>query len=374
MKKETVALILAGGQGSRLGKLTEHIAKPAVPFGGRYRIIDFALSNCTNSGIETVGILTQYKPLALTRHIGVGMAWDLDRLNAGITILSPQVKGKTGNWYEGTAHAVYENFEYIEEYDPEYLLILSGDHIYKMDYSLLIDYHKNHEADVTIAAMEVPWEDASRFGILNVDSERKIVEFEEKPAKPKSNLASMGIYVFSWKVLRDVMNYCTENKINVHDFGHNVLPYMLKAGKSIFAYPFVGYWRDVGTVASYWEANLDLINYQSELDLSDRKWVIYTKGNSLPPQYIGDSATIKKSFIANGSVIYGHVENSMIFPGVTIEKGAVVKDSVVMGLSKVGANSKITKSVVMENVEVPENKVIKADDENEVFVYAGEGK
>ncbi|WP_036498831.1 glucose-1-phosphate adenylyltransferase [[Mycoplasma] testudinis] len=372
MKKEVIALILAGGQGSRLKQLTAKIAKPAVPFGGRYRIIDFALSNCTNSGIDTVGVLTQYQPLALARHIGIGLPWDLDRSDGGVTVLSPQVRGKIGSWYEGTSHAVFENFEYIEEYNPDYLVVLSGDHIYKMDYSKLIEYHKEHEADVTIAAMEVPWEDASRFGILNVDKQKKIVEFDEKPAKPKNNLASMGIYVFNWNLLKRTMEYCNSKKIPFNDFGHDLLPYMLEKQKNkIYAYLFKGYWKDVGTVNSYWEANLDLIHFHNELDLSDRSWIIYSKASSLPPQFLGSGSKVKQSFVGNGCHIDGTVENSMIFQGVDIEAGAVVKDSVIMSDVKISKGASVIRSVVIEKQVVPVNAKVGSADSKDIYVYAG---
>lgn len=372
MKKEVIALILAGGQGSRLKQLTKKIAKPAVPFGGRFRIIDFTLSNCTNSGIDTVGVIAQYQPLTLSRHIGIGLPWELDLIDGGVTILTPQVRGKTGSWYEGTAHAVYENFEFIEDYNPEYLIVLSGDHIYKMNYAKLVEYHKEHEADITIASMEVPWEEASRFGILNVDKENRIVEFDEKPKKPKNNLASMGIYVFNWKLLKKTMEFCNANKIPFHDFGHELLPYMLTVQKNkIYAYLFQGYWKDVGTVQSYWEANMDLINSHSELDLSDRSWVIYSNPNSLPPQFLGTNSKVTQSYVANGCRIDGRVENCMIFPGVEIEYGAYVKDSVIMSNVHICENAKVIRSIVTEGQVINSGSEIGSKDSTEIFVFAG---
>ena len=350
VKKEMIAMLLAGGQGSRLGVLTQKVAKPAVSFGGKYRIIDFPLSNCINSGVDTVGVLTQYQPLRLNAHIGIGIPWDLDRNVGGVTILPPYERSKGSDWYTGTANAIYQNLEYMESYNPEYVLILSGDHIYKMDYEVMLEYHKANNADVTIAAMPVPIEEASRFGILITDDNNKITEFEEKPANPRSNLASMGIYIFSWKALKEALIKLSEEP--GCDFGKHVIPYCFEQGKRIFAYEYNGYWKDVGTLGSYWEANMELIDIIPEFNLYEEYWKIYTKSDRIPPQYISADAKITKSIIGEGSEIYGEVTNSVIGSGVTIEKGAVVKDSIIMQDSVIGEGAVIEKAIVAEDVKV----------------------
>ena len=350
VKNEMIAMLLAGGQGSRLGVLTQKVAKPAVSFGGKYRIIDFPLSNCINSGVDTVGVLTQYQPLRLNAHIGIGIPWDLDRNVGGVTILPPYERSKGSDWYTGTANAIYQNLEYMESYNPEYVLILSGDHIYKMDYEVMLEYHKANNADVTIAAMPVPIEEASRFGILITDDNNKITEFEEKPANPRSNLASMGIYIFSWKALKEALIKLSEEP--GCDFGKHVIPYCFEQGKRIFAYEYNGYWKDVGTLGSYWEANMELIDIIPEFNLYEEYWKIYTKSDRIPPQYISADAKITKCIIGEGSEIYGEVTNSVIGSGVTIEKGAVVKDSIIMQDSVIGEGAVIEKAIVAEDVKV----------------------
>ena len=350
VKKEMIAMLLAGGQGSRLGVLTQKVAKPAVSFGGKYRIIDFPLSNCINSGVDTVGVLTQYQPLRLNAHIGIGIPWDLDRNVGGVTILPPYERSKGSDWYTGTANAIYQNLEYMESYNPEYVLILSGDHIYKMDYEVMLEYHKANNADVTIAAMPVPIEEASRFGILITDDNNRITEFEEKPKNPRSNLASMGIYIFSWKALKEALIKLSEEP--GCDFGKHVIPYCFEQGKRIFAYEYNGYWKDVGTLGSYWEANMELIDIIPEFNLYEEYWKIYTKSDRIPPQYISADAKITKCIIGEGSEIYGEVTNSVIGSGVTIEKGAVVKDSIIMQDSVIGEGAVIEKAIVAEDVKV----------------------
>ena len=350
VKKEMIAMLLAGGQGSRLGVLTQKVAKPAVSFGGKYRIIDFPLSNCINSGVDTVGVLTQYQPLRLNAHIGIGIPWDLDRNVGGVTVLPPYERSKGSDWYTGTANAIYQNLEYMESYNPEYVLILSGDHIYKMDYEVMLEYHKANNADVTIAAMPVPIEEASRFGILITDDNNKITEFEEKPANPRSNLASMGIYIFSWKALKEALIKLSEEP--GCDFGKHVIPYCFEQGKRIFAYEYNGYWKDVGTLGSYWEANMELIDIIPEFNLYEEYWKIYTKSDRIPPQYISADAKITKCIIGEGSEIYGEVTNSVIGSGVTIEKGAVVKDSIIMQDSVFGEGAVVEKAIVAEDVKV----------------------
>ena len=317
IKKEMIAMLLAGGQGSRLGVLTAKVAKPAVAFGGKYRIIDFPLSNCINSGVDTVGVLTQYQPLRLNTHIGIGIPWDLDRNIGGVTILPPYEKSANSEWYTGTANAIYQNLDYMETYNPDYVLILSGDHIYKMDYEVILDFHKANHADVTIAAMPVPMEEASRFGIVVTDEESKIKEFEEKPEKPSSNLASMGIYIFSWPVLKEALLKLSEQP-NC-DFGKHIIPYCHENGRRMFAYEYNGYWKDVGTLSSYWEANMELIDIIPEFNLYEEFWKIYTNSANIPPQYISDQSVVDRCIISNGSEIYGEVHNSVLGGGVTIE-------------------------------------------------------
>ncbi len=357
-KQECVAMLLAGGQGSRLYALTRNIAKPAVPYGGKYRIIDFPLSNCINSGIETVGVLTQYQPLELSDYIGSGQPWDLDRSEAGVHVLPPYQRNKGADWYKGTANAIYQNIPFIERYNPEYVLVLSGDHIYKMDYAKMIEAHQKKNADCTIAVIEVEMEEASRFGILNTNPDDSIYEFDEKPKAPKSNLASMGIYVFNWQKLRKYLKEDENNPHSQNDFGKNVLPAMLNAGERMFAYRFEGYWKDVGTIDSLWEANMDLLNPKVPLDLSDPEWRIYSRNSGLPPHYIADPAKVQNSMISEGGNIYGEVEFSVIFPGVTVEDGAIVYDSILMPGAHIKKNAKIQYAIIAENVEIGENAVV----------------
>ncbi len=357
-KQECVAMLLAGGQGSRLHTLTSQIAKPAVPYGGKYRIIDFPLSNCVNSGIETVGVLTQYQPLVLNDYIGSGQPWDLDRMDAGVHVLPPYQRNKGADWYKGTANAIYQNLAFIERYSPEYVLVLSGDHIYKMDYSKMIDAHKRNKAACTIAVLEVEMSEASRFGILNTNEDGSIYEFDEKPKVPKSNLASMGIYVFSWDKLRYYLTEDEKDKRSENDFGKNVLPAMLAAGERMFAYRFEGYWKDVGTIESLWEANMDLINPNVPLDLSEADWRIYSRNPGMPPHFIADNAQVQNSLISEGGNIYGNVDFSVVFPGVTVEEGAEIRDSILMPGSYVRRGAKVQYAILAENVEVGENAVI----------------
>ena len=353
IKKEMIAMLLAGGQGSRLGVLTAKVAKPAVAFGGKYRIIDFPLSNCINSGIDTVGVLTQYRPLRLNSHIGIGIPWDLDRNVGGVTVLPPYEKSTNSEWYTGTANAIYQNLEYMEQYNPEYVLILSGDHIYKMDYKIMLDYHKANNADITIAAMPVPIEEASRFGIVVTDSDNRITEFEEKPANPKSNLASMGIYIFKWSVLKDALIKLKDQQ--ECDFGKHVIPYCFNNNKRIFAYEYNSYWKDVGTLSSYWEANMELIDIIPVFNLCEEFWKIYTRTDTIPPQYIADNTFIEKSIIGDGTEVYGRIYNSVIGSGVTIEEGAVVRDSIIMNNSVIGKNTIVNKSIIAEEVVIGDN-------------------
>ena len=353
IKKEMIAMLLAGGQGSRLGVLTQKVAKPAVSFGGKYRIIDFPLSNCINSGVDTVGVLTQYQPLRLNTHIGIGIPWDLDRNVGGVTVLPPYEKSKGSDWYTGTANAIYQNLEFMETYNPDYVLILSGDHIYKMDYEVMLEYHKANNADITIAAMPVPIEEASRFGIVITDENNRITEFEEKPENPRSNLASMGIYIFSWKVLKEALIKMSEEP--GCDFGKHIIPNCHAAGQRIFAYEYNGYWKDVGTLGSYWEANMELIDIIPEFNLYEEYWKIYTKSDIIPPQYVSEDAVIERSIIGEGSEIFGEVHNSVIGAGVTVAKGAVIRDSIIMRESVIGAGSVVDKAVIAENVKIGSN-------------------
>ena len=353
IKKEMIAMLLAGGQGSRLGVLTEKVAKPAVAFGGKYRIIDFPLSNCINSGIDTVGVLTQYQPLRLNTHIGIGIPWDLDKNEGGVTVLPPYEKSTNSEWYTGTANAIYQNMAYMETYNPEYVLILSGDHIYKMDYEVMLDYHKANHADVTIACMPVPIEEASRFGVMITDGNGRITEFEEKPEHPRSNLASMGIYIFSWKALKESLTALKDQPSC--DFGKHILPYCRDNGKRLFAYEFNGYWKDVGTLGSYWEANMELIDIIPEFNLYEEFWKIYTKNDILPPQYISEEAVLDRCLIGDGTEIYGEVHNSIIGCGVVIEEGAVVRDSIVMQNAVIHAGAVIDKAIIAEQAEIGEH-------------------
>lgn len=350
IKKEMIAMLLAGGQGSRLGVLTSGVAKPAVAFGGKYRIIDFPLSNCINSGIDTVGVLTQYQPLRLNRHIGIGIPWDLDRNNGGVTVLPPYERSKNSEWYSGTANAIYQNIKFIETYNPDYVLILSGDHIYKMDYEVMLDFHKENNADVTIATMPVPIEEASRFGIVITDENKRIMEFEEKPEKPRSNLASMGIYIFSWKVLKEAL--VTMKDQSDCDFGKHIIPYCHENGKRLFAYEYNSYWKDVGTLGSYWEANMELVDLIPEFNLYEEYWKIYTKSDNIEPQYLSAESVVEKSIIGEGAEIYGEVYSSVIGPGVTIGRGTKVSNSIIMQDCKIGENCTIEKSIIAENCAI----------------------
>ncbi len=350
IRKEMIAMLLAGGQGSRLGVLTSKVAKPAVAFGGKYRIIDFPLSNCVNSGIDTVGVLTQYQPLQLNTHIGIGIPWDLDRNHGGVTVLPPYEKSDNSEWYTGTANAIYQNLNYIESYHPEYVLILSGDHIYKMNYEVMLDFHKENNADVTIAAMPVPWEEASRFGLVITDENKQILEFEEKPENPRSNLASMGIYIFNWSVLREAL--VTMSEQSNCDFGKHIIPYCRKNSRRLFAYEYNGYWKDVGTLGSYWEANMELIDLIPEFNLYEEYWKIYTKSEAIEPQYIAEEAVTERCIIGEGAGIYGKVYGSVIGPGVIIGKDSVVRDSIIMQNTKIGDNVTVNKSIIAENVKI----------------------
>lgn len=361
IKKEMIAMLLAGGQGSRLGVLTSKVAKPAVAFGGKYRIIDFPLSNCINSGVDTVGVLTQYQPLRLNTHIGIGIPWDLDRNIGGVTVLPPYEKSANSEWYTGTANAIYQNIDYIDSFNPEYVLILSGDHIYKMDYEAMLDFHKENNAEVTIAVMPVPMEEAKRFGIMITDENKKITDFEEKPEHPRSNLASMGIYIFNWKTLKEALVINAEQP--ALDFGKHVIPYCHKKEAPLFAYEFNGYWKDVGTLSSYWEANMELIDIVPEFNLYEEYWKIYTSSTILPPQYISENSVIERSIIGEGSNIYGKVYNSVIGCGVTIGEGTVVRDSIIMNETCIGKGCELYKAIVAENVAINDNVKLGIGDE-----------
>lgn len=361
IRKEMIAMLLAGGQGSRLGVLTSKVAKPAVAFGGKYRIIDFPLSNCINSGIDTVGVLTQYQPLRLNTHIGIGIPWDLDRNNGGVTVLPPYEKSNNSEWYSGTANAIYQNMNYMEQYNPEYVLILSGDHIYKMDYEVMLDFHKENNADVTIATMPVPLEEASRFGIVIADEDKRIQDFEEKPEHPRSNLASMGIYIFSWKVLKDALN-AMKDQGNC-DFGKHIIPYCHEKKQRLFAYEYNGYWKDVGTLGSYWEANMELIDLIPEFNLYEEYWKIYTKSDIIQPQYLSADSIVEKSIIGEGSEIYGEVHSSVIGAGVTVGKGSVVRDSIIMKGTQIGENVVIDKAIIAENCSIGDNVTLGVGEE-----------
>lgn len=359
-KKEVVAMLLAGGQGSRLGVLTRKIAKPAVPFGGKYRIIDFPLSNCVNSGIEAVGILTQYQPLVLNEYIGNGQPWDLDGMHSGVNCLSPYQAVDGADWYSGTANAIFQNINYIDRYDPEYVVVLSGDHIYKMDYNKMLEYHKEKNAACTISVIDVPLEEASRFGILNTHEDGEIYEFDEKPEKPKSTHASMGIYIFSYKELRKYLIEDDENKNSSHDFGKDVLPAMLNAGERMFAYPFEGYWKDVGTIDSLWEANMDLLDPNVTLDLKD----IYSRNPMMPPHFVSNDAVIQNSLVADGCNVYGNLEFSILFSGVTIGKGATINSSIIMPGAVIEEGATVQFAIIAENTVVRKNAVVGAKPED----------
>ncbi|PGS56298.1 glucose-1-phosphate adenylyltransferase [Bacillus sp. AFS041924] len=373
VQKKCVAMLLAGGKGSRLSSLTKELAKPAVAFGGKYRIIDFTLSNCTNSGIDTVGVLTQYQPLVLNSYIGIGSAWDLDRLNGGVTVLPPYSEASGVKWYTGTASAIYQNLNYIKQYQPEYVLILSGDHIYKMDYSKMLEYHIEKEADVSISVIEVPFEEASRFGIMNTNKEMDIVEFEEKPQNPKSNLASMGIYIFKWNVLKEFLEMDDRNPESSNDFGKDVIPLLLEEKKKVVAYPFKGYWKDVGTVKSLWEANMDLLNEDSELNIYDRDWRIYSVNPNQPPQYIAPTAIVEDSLINEGCVVEGFISHSVLFQGVTVGEGSMIKDSVIMPGSVIGRDVRIENAVVAPGMVIPDGSLLGPEkDYEEVILVTSE--
>ena len=356
IKKEMIAMLLAGGQGSRLGVLTSKVAKPAVAFGGKYKIIDFPLSNCINSGVDTVGVLTQYQPLRLNAHIGIGIPWDLDRNIGGVTVLPPYERSEHTDWYTGTANAIYQNIDYMQSYNPEYVVILSGDHIYKMDYEVMLDYHKANNADITIAVMPVPIEEASRVGVVIADENHRITEFQEKPPVPKSNLASMGIYIFSWDVLKEAL-LALKNQPNC-DFGKHVIPYCFDKEQRIFAYEYSSYWKDVGTLQSYWEANMELIDIVPEFNLYEEFWKIYTKSSSLPPQYVAKEASVERCIIGNGCEIHGNVSNSVISANVVIEEGAIVRDSIIMDNTVIKKGTVVDKAIIAENVVIGEKCTI----------------
>lgn len=357
-KKKLIAMLLAGGQGSRLGVLTNRMAKPAVPFGGKYRIIDFPLSNCANSDIDTVGVLTQYEPLELNAYIGTGQAWDLDRNTGGVYVLPPYVTGSGSQWYLGTANAIYQNMSFVDGYEPEHILILSGDHIYKMNYAYMFKEHLRHDADATIAVLSVPMEEASRFGIMNTDGSGRITEFEEKPKAPKSNKASMGIYIFKWNVLKKYLCADAENDASQHDFGKNVIPAMLDDGCAMYAYSFSGYWKDVGTVRSLWEANMDLITIPPKLDLYDKEWRIYGKNTAMPPHFVGKNAEIQNSMVTEGSRVNGTVRHSVLFSGAVVEEGAVIEDAVIMPNAVIKKNAIIKKAIIGEHASVGEGAIV----------------
>lgn len=350
IKKEMIAMLLAGGQGSRLGVLTSKLAKPAVAFGGKYKIIDFPLSNCINSGIDTVGVLTQYRPLRLNQHIGIGIPWDLDRSIGGVTVLPPYEKSENSQWYTGTANAIFQNIEYINYYNPEYVLILSGDHIYKMDYEVMLEHHKSMGADITLATYEVPMEEASRFGVVITDDDGVIQEFEEKPEKPRSNKASMGIYIFNWSVLKAALEELKD--VPSCDFGKHIIPHCHEQGSKVVAYDFKGYWKDVGTLGSYWEANMELVDIIPEFNLYEEFWRIYTKSDILPPQYIDEAGKVTESIVGEGTEVYGEVSHCVIGSGVTIGKGAVVRDSIIMNGTVIGEGCVVDKAIIAENVEI----------------------
>ncbi len=361
MAKEMIAMLLAGGQGSRLYALTEKLAKPAVPFGGKYRIIDFPLSNCVNSGIDTVGILTQYQPLVLNDYIGNGQPWDLDRLYGGVHVLPPYQKSSGSDWYKGTANAIYQNIPFIERYNPKYVIILSGDQICKQDYSDFLRFHKEKNAEFSVAVMEVPWDEAKRFGIMVTDDDDRITEFQEKPKEPKSNLASMGIYIFNWDVLRKYLIEDEADPNSANDFGNNVIPAMLRDGRRMYAYKFDGYWKDVGTIPSLWEANMEILDPEkSGINLFDEDWKICSRNSNMAPQHIDASADVKDSMITDGCRIFGTLDHSILFAGVTVEEGALIEDSVIMGGSTIKAGAKVSHAIIAENVTIEENAIVGA--------------
>lgn len=364
-KDEMLAMLLAGGKGTRLGVLTKNIAKPAVPFGAEYRLIDFPLSNCSNSGINTVGVLTQYKPLVLNSYIGSGSSWDLDRNDGGVTVLPPYVKEGGGSWYKGTADAIYQNIEFIDLHDPEYVLVLSGDHIYKMDYSEMLNYHKKKNADISIGVLEVPWEETHRFGIMNTNDDQKIIEFQEKPENAKNNLASMGIYIFNWEYLRKyLIAEAEENDDSAGDFGHNIIPRMMEDELNFYAYTFRDYWKDVGTIESYWQAHMDLLGDNPELNLQDRNWIIYSVNPNRPPQYISENAEVDNSLINKGTQIMGTVRNSVLFFGVKVAENAVVENSVILPNTRIAKGAKIKNAIVGRNVIIEKGAEIALDSDS----------
>ncbi|MCL2812139.1 MAG: glucose-1-phosphate adenylyltransferase [Clostridia bacterium] len=351
-KKQCVAMLLAGGQGSRLGILTKHMAKPALPFGGKYRIIDFPLSNCSNSGIDVVGVLTQYQPLELNAYIGSGSPWDLDLTNGGVFVLPPYVKGKSGEWYRGTANAICQNIGFVEQFNPEYVLVLAGDHIYKMDYNAMLTYHIQKQADVTIAVLEVPWEETGRFGIMDTDEWGRVVKFEEKPKKAKSNKASMGVYIFTWSKLRHYLERDEADPKSSNDFGKNVIPMMLGENQGVYAYPFEGYWKDVGTVESLWESNMDLLQQPMPINLDDKRWRIYARNPGMPPHYIAPGALAANTLMTEGCEVFGEVRGSVLFAGVQVEAGAQVLDAVVMPRAKIARGAKVQRTIVAEDAVI----------------------
>lgn len=364
VKKECVAMLLAGGQGSRLYALTQNMAKPAVPYGGKYRIIDFPLSNCVNSGIDTVGVLTQYQPLVLNEYIGNGHPWGLDRVHGGVHVLPPYETASGKSWYAGTANAIYQNINFIDRYNPEYVAVLSGDHIYKMDYSAMLEYHKKKNAEATIAVLEVPWEEASRFGIMTADEEGTITEFAEKPAEPKSNLASMGVYIFTWSTLKRHLIANEQDEGATKDFGKNIIPAMLDEGCKLVAYHFDAYWKDVGTIDSLWEANMDCLDPNVPLDLYDPKWKIYSRNPVMPPHYAGPNSKIENSMVAEGCTIDGEIDFSVLFDGVTVEEGATVRYSIVMPNTVIKKGTVVEYSIVGEDCEIGEDVHIGERPEN----------
>ncbi len=370
MKTEMLAMILAGGKGTRLGEITKTIAKPAVPFGGRYRIIDFTLSNCANSRIGNVGVVTQYQPLTLNRHIGNGASWGLDGIDSGVTILQPFSSSEGSKWFAGTAHAIYQNMDYIDQIDPEYILILSGDHIYKMDYGDMLEQHQQNNASLTVAVIEVPMKEASRFGIMNTDENDRIIEFDEKPENPKSNLASMGIYIFNWPRLRSVLVNSYNKEDDMLDFGQHVIPFYLSSGENAFAYRFSGYWKDVGTIDSLWEANMEFINPDNELDMRDKRWRIFGKNTISPPHFLTKTASVSHSLIVDGCFVSGQVENSILSSDVQVKEGAVIKDSFIMPNAVIGQGAYINRAIIGENAIIGKDAVIDGTDEIAVVGYS----
>lgn len=373
IEDKVVGMLLAGGQGARLKALTNKVAKPAVPFGGKYRIIDFVLSNAMYSRINDIGVLTQYKPFLLNEHIGIGTAWDYDRINGGLRILAPFMGEDGGRWYIGTANAIYENIDYVDELDPEFVLVLSSDHIYKMDYNELLKAHKANKADVTLAVLEVPWEETSRFGIINIDEDKRVVEFDEKPTNPKNNMASMGIYMFNWAELRKALMEDARDKESHHDFGKNILPVMLEQGKRIFAWKFSGYWKDVGTVRSYWEANMDLLDEKCTLNLYDKNWRVMTRSKQLPPQYIARGAEVNNSLINEGCVIKGEINNSILFSEVKVNKNAKVNDSVILSKCTIEEGAEVYNAVILEEVVIKKGQIIGSKDDENIYMISKDG-